>query len=90
MTEHWKKAILFQDATIKKALETLNTSSMRVVLVIDNNNLLKGVITDGDIRRAILNGISLDSCVDSIMNTTPITAQFNTEKKTLSAINEKT
>lgn len=89
MTNDWKKATLFQNATIKKALETLNTSSLRVVLIVDDNNLLQGVITDGDIRRAILNGISLDSCVDSIMNKKPITAQSSTEKKHLTLLMKK-
>ncbi|WP_108943641.1 nucleotidyltransferase family protein, partial [Morganella morganii] len=89
MTNDWKKATLFQNATIKKALETLNTSSLRVVLIVDDNNLLQGVITDGDIRRGILNGISLDSCVDSIMNKKPITAQSSTEKKHLTLLMKK-
>lgn len=89
MTNNWEKAILSQDDTIKKALEILNTSSTRAVLVTDNENHLKGVVTDGDIRRGILNGIDLNSNVDSIMNKSPITAQSGVDKNHLVQIMKK-
>lgn len=89
MTNSWKKAILLQNATIKEALEILNTSSMRAVLVTDTENHLKGVVTDGDIRRGILNGIDLNSNVDSIMNKSPITAQSGIDKNHLIQIMRK-
>ena len=37
-------------------------------MVLDENNKLIGTITDGDIRRAILNKAQLDSNVQSVMN----------------------
>lgn len=44
-----------------------------IALVIDENRKLLGVVTDGDVRRALLKGASMSSKVDAIMTKEPIT-----------------
>ena len=44
-------------------------------MVVNESNRLLGVITDGDVRRAILKGISLDEPAELIMNSQPVTAK---------------
>ncbi len=46
-----------------------------IVLVVDSNSILEGVVTDGDIRRALLSGFNLDVSVGEIMTTDPITIE---------------
>ena len=41
-------------SSISNALNVINKNMSGACFVVDNNNILKGVITDGDIRRAIL------------------------------------
>jgi len=48
-----------------------------MAIVIDRNKKLQGIITDGDIRRALVNDISIDSPVSKIMIKDPITVQKN-------------
>lgn len=54
--------------TIKDTLNTIDNGARGIALVIDDDGRLLGTVTDGDIRRAILKGISLEENVSSIMN----------------------
>src|SRR4029450_11725144 len=53
--------------------ETMTRSGKQIVLVVDADRRLAGVVTDGDIRRAILRGASLDAKGDEVVNRTPLT-----------------
>ena len=66
-----KKITLDAKATILSAVKKLNEGEFRFQLVIDNNKILLGTITDGDIRRAILQGVDLESSVTNCMNKRP-------------------
>jgi arabinose-5-phosphate isomerase len=52
-------------------IAVMNKGRLGTAIVVENDNLL-GIITDGDLRRAIANGVDLqkESC-DSVMTTTP-------------------
>ena len=65
--KHLKKYIVPFNSTIKQAVSSLEATRSQIVLVVSNQKL-KGTITDGDIRRAILKGEKLDSEVQKIMN----------------------
>jgi arabinose-5-phosphate isomerase len=57
---------------MQSALQEMNRHSLGVILVLDADDHLAGIITDGDIRRAVAGGIALFSrTVDQIMSTTP-------------------
>lgn len=63
--------IIKKGATVKDALYKLNElshGSMTLFVVNDNNKLL-GSVSDGDIRRGLLDGGELTDAVDSLMNT---------------------
>ena len=62
------KVILNDSDSIKKAMEIIDTSEIKIALVVDDSKRLIGTITDGDIRRSILKGIALSSSVKDIMN----------------------
>jgi dTDP-glucose pyrophosphorylase len=50
-------------ATIKEAIKKLNDSGMQFLTVINSSNIVVAVVTDGDFRRAILNGKDLQDNV---------------------------
>ena len=55
-------------STIREALEALDHGSQSIVFVRDRDGRILGSITDGDIRRALLRGATLDSaCLTTIM-----------------------
>lgn len=70
----WRDAILSQEATIREAIRNLNDVAIQIVLICDANNVLIGTLSDGDIRRGLLNGLELDSSIASIINRKPLVA----------------
>ncbi len=56
------------DFSIKEAMKAMDSSSMETILVIDENQRLIGLVSDGDIRRAILSGVELNEKIGRIMN----------------------
>ena len=57
----WKKITLKQTDTMKNAIVTLNKESMRIVMIVDENQKLIGTVTDGDIRRGLIKHLSLET-----------------------------
>ncbi|MDA8926837.1 nucleotidyltransferase family protein [Gammaproteobacteria bacterium] len=64
----WKETLLSIDSTIKDAIKCLDKTGLKIVLVIDKNNNFKGTISDGDIRRGLLNDMNLESKIDRILH----------------------
>jgi len=62
--EPWKLPV---NARIREALELLDRSGVGVALVVDDDDVLLGLLTDGDLRRALLGGASLESPVDTFV-----------------------
>lgn len=50
--------------TIRNALEVIDKGGEGICLMVDEGQHLLGTITDGDIRRALLKGATLDDCVE--------------------------
>jgi dTDP-glucose pyrophosphorylase len=67
----WESAVVAPNATIGDAARNLTESSLRVVLVVDNECRLVGTISDGDIRRGLLRGLTLDSPISEIICRSP-------------------
>jgi dTDP-glucose pyrophosphorylase len=63
-----KKIIISQDSTILEVINNLNASGLKIVLIVDKNKQFIGLINDGDIRRAFLNGFSINSSIQRIIN----------------------
>lgn len=63
-----KTVQVFPQTSIKDAMKLIDVTSLETVLVIDENERLIGLVTDGDIRRGIINGIPLEDHVEKVMN----------------------
>ena len=61
--------MLDSSASISDAIRTINDGRAQVALVIDATSRLLGTITDGDVRRALLRGGTLQTSVEEIMFT---------------------
>jgi len=75
--EFWEKAVLHRSASLKDAVENLTATCLRISLVVDEAGLLVGTITDGDIRRALMNGKSLTADITHVMNHKPLVVPPN-------------
>ncbi len=83
MSHEWQNVLLEPSATILEALEIINKEALRVALVIDKEQHLVGVVTDGDIRRGLLNNLSLNDAIALVMNTNPTVAEVGAERESL-------
>jgi len=65
-----KKYIISQDKTLIEALKQINdlVTGPLVLFAIDDENRMVGTITDGDVRRALINGVQLTDVISSVMN----------------------
>jgi dTDP-glucose pyrophosphorylase len=63
--------VVSSEASLREVLETVTKNSIQAVAVVDRDGRLAGLVTDGDIRRAILRGVSLEDRVGGAMNPTP-------------------
>lgn len=74
---NWREICINPDTTIFEALEIIDKGSEQIALVLDGGYRLVGTVTDGDIRRGLLAGISLQESVQRIMNVKPTVARAN-------------
>ena len=63
-----KNIVCSEKNTLRKALKIIDKNAMGVCFVVNTSNKLRGILTDGDIRRALLNNADLDSNVMDHMN----------------------
>jgi dTDP-glucose pyrophosphorylase len=80
MSDRWQQVRIPPTASIGEAIRTIDGSALQISLVVDNERLC-GTITDGDIRRAILNGLALSAPVLQVMNASPITALWGDSRE---------
>ncbi len=53
---------------LREGLQCMDNAGLQILLIVDAEELLIGVLTDGDVRRALLRGTSLDAPVSLVMN----------------------
>ena len=79
-----------QNASIKQALKVIDKGAIKVAVVLSDDGLLLGMLSDGDIRRALLKGMSLGDSIAGIINKHPVVANINdTKERILELANEK-
>jgi CBS domain-containing protein len=66
-----QKHLVHKEDLLEVALAALNAlgQNMMTLFVVSDNNVLVGTLTDGDIRRGLLNNLDTKSTVGEFMNT---------------------
>ena len=77
----WHRALMSTSGTVQEAIKSLEKSALQIVLVCDESGVLHGTITDGDIRRAILRGVLLDSPSSEVINPEPTTVSPDVKRE---------
>lgn len=80
---NWKSSILNKSETMKDAISNLEKGMNRISIIVDDAGKLVGTITDGDIRRAILSNLSMETLVTKFMNKNPIYIDPNFDKESV-------
>lgn len=81
--------IISEDSNLKYALEQLDKAVVKVLLLINSEQVFVATITDGDVRRAILAGASLETKVSEIANYFPIFLRHDDEATAWKIMQEK-
>lgn len=70
-----KSICLRPETTLQETLRFIDANSRQMALVVDEDFRLLGVVTDGDVRRALLRGQGDDALLKDIMNSKPRVAR---------------
>jgi dTDP-glucose pyrophosphorylase len=68
----WRKTLLPATATLRDAIHNLDASALQIILVVAEDDVLLGTLTDGDIRRGLLQGLDMNCAVDALMTREPL------------------
>ena len=68
----WKSVVLKSEATIRDAMRTIDEAALRIALVCDEQQILLGTVTDGDIRRGLLAECDMHDPITQVMNKSPV------------------
>jgi dTDP-glucose pyrophosphorylase len=68
----WRRVILPASASVQDVIQTLNDVAIKIVLVCDATGVLHGTISDGDVRRGLLRGLTLSSPITDIIRRNPL------------------
>lgn len=79
-TTDYSKATLPPTATLADALESLNATGYKIVMVVDNADHLLGLISDLDSRQFLLKAPCLNTPVTEVMNPAPKTLASETTR----------
>lgn len=69
--------IAFPSSTVREAMGRIEKNKKGLLFVIDPEEKLMGSVSDGDIRRGILNGAQLDEPIQALMNTHPFSISIH-------------
>jgi len=72
-----KSLLILPDKSIKQGMQKLSETFAKILFVVNEDDKLLGTVTDGDIRRGIINGIRLNTALKEIMNTKFISVNIN-------------
>ena len=68
----YEKICVSQTLTIREVMQVIELGAMQIALVVNQDKKLLGTITDGDIRRGLLNGLNLEDKVKDIFTKNPV------------------
>lgn len=77
------KLLLEINSTLKEALELIDENAMGIVFIVDSDKKVIGLLSDGDARRALLKGNSLETNVQTIMNSNFVSLPVGTDNETV-------
>lgn len=70
--KNWVQTAVGPERNLRDALKIIDTAGTRLALVVDQNNKLLGTLSDGDIRRWLIKGGTIDDPLADVMNRNPV------------------
>jgi len=89
MTEFWQNSLIQPHMTLRQTIAAIDQAALQIALVVDEHRHLLGVVTDGDIRRALIQGLSLETEVVNVMNKQPKTVNAQDSLPAIKAVMQR-
>lgn len=87
ITERIQHMTISQQATIRDAMRAIDLGVMGMAIISDpHDGRFLGLVTDGDLRRALLRGLGLEAPVADVPRSSPITAAVDAKPEALAEI----
>ena len=77
----WENSLIPLTSTLAEAVQNLDNTCLQIALVVSPEGVLVGTLTDGDIRRGLLRGLSMDMLVDEVISREPFVAPQNLSRE---------
>jgi len=87
---NWKDVVVSSETLLGEAIAKIDASGQQVALVLGPDDRLLGILTDGNIRRAILAGKGLEVPVSAAMNVKPSTVAAYTPRDEMLTLMRRT
>ncbi len=84
--KNFRNVIVGLQTTLCDVIALIDSSGLQLAVVMHENGRLAGIISDGDVRRALLRGCDMATPAADIMNRNPITAYASTAPSELLAL----
>jgi dTDP-glucose pyrophosphorylase len=69
----WQSALVGPETSLREALEIIDATGFQLTMVVDEQHRLLGTMSDGDARRALLGGLSMNDRAVRAMYSNPTT-----------------
>lgn len=86
MDTRWRRALISPDATLSELIENLNAVAIKLALCVDAGGRLVGSLSDGDLRRGLLRGLTMQDSVREIVNANPLVVPAGADRDMVRAI----
>lgn len=83
--KQWERTLVAPTASLRDALIAIDASGAQMALVVDEQRRLLGTLSDGDVRRGLLRGVSLSDPVSAAMHASPACAREGEDRHAILA-----
>jgi len=91
MAFNWKESIYVveKSATLEDAMATITGNRRGALVVVDEDGTLVGIVSDGDIRRAMLRGATMRTPIEKAVNMNVVSLPPGSEKEAADIFEKK-
>jgi len=90
MKKDFSSLLVTTDVTVKDVLAALDKNGKGVVFLVDHDQIMRGLLTDSDMRRALLKGASISDPAELYMNRDFVSGTLPKDKpENITLLNEK-
>lgn len=82
---NWQESLIGPDTPLREALATIDRVGCQIVLIVDDQRRLVGTLSDGDVRRGLLRGMTLTDKVTVAMHSNPTCARVGDDRRSILA-----